>query len=113
MAYNEHLEARVGEELTALGEKFVAKKMFGGVCFMVDDKMCCGIVKEDLMLRVQPEDEAEFLKEDSVRLMDFVKSRPMKGFLYVNADGYESKEKMRMYIKACIKCCKAAVKKKR
>jgi len=62
--------------------------MFGGLCFLVDDKICLGIIKEDLMVRVDPEKQDEFLQKKGFRIMDFT-HRPMKGYLYVEQEGVD------------------------
>lgn len=78
MAYNEFLADRVRSSLHESQTAFTEKKMFGGVCFMVDDKMCIGIIKDDLMVRIDPENQDKFLQEKGCRMMDFTQ-RPMKG----------------------------------
>jgi TfoX/Sxy family transcriptional regulator of competence genes len=85
MAYDEMLQERIRR--TVGGRVGVTeKKMFGGVAFLLDGKMFCGIVKDDLMVRVGPERHEDALKEPHVRPMDFT-GRPMKGYVYVDADG--------------------------
>lgn len=88
MAYSEYLADRVRGSLKNLNSAFTEKKMFGGMVFMVDEKMCVGIVNEDLMVRVDPVHQDEFLQEDGCRIMDFTK-RPMKGYLYVSSEGID------------------------
>ena len=92
MAYDEGLAERVRvvlDEERGLGEK----KMFGGLCFLLDGKMCCGIVKDELMVRVGAERHAEALKKPHVRPMDFT-GRPLKGFVFVASDGLDSERKL-------------------
>jgi len=60
--------------------------MMGGLTFMVDEKMCVGIVKEDLMVRINPDFQKSALKIHGCREMDFTK-RPMKGFVFINPEG--------------------------
>lgn len=97
MAYDELLADRIRNQFTALKTVFDEKKMFGGICFLVDDKMCVGVVKETLMLRIDPE-EAEKIKQiDGVRDMDFT-NRPMKGFLYVDPEGMEQEEELLYFL---------------
>lgn len=81
MAYDERLEARIRD---ALGPRrdMVGKKMFGGITFMLAGRMACGIIKADLMIRVDPARAEILLKRPGARPMDFAK-RPMAGFLYV------------------------------
>jgi len=101
MAYNEFLADRVRASLKELQTAFDEKKMFGGICFMVDDKMCIGIIKEDLMVRIDPVKQDEFLKETGCRLMDFTK-RPMIGYLYVEPEGIDLDEDLNKWVKRCL-----------
>ncbi|WP_035348396.1 TfoX/Sxy family protein [Edaphobacter aggregans] len=85
MAYDEMLQERIRR--TVGGRVGVTeKKMFGGVAFLLDGKMFCGIVKDDLMVRVGPDRHEDALREPHVRPMDFT-GRPMKGYVYVDPDG--------------------------
>ena len=60
--------------------------MFGGLAFLLDGRMFCGIVKRELMVRVGPQRYAEALAVPHARPMDFT-GRPMKGMVYVAAAG--------------------------
>ncbi|MGA7992165.1 MAG: TfoX/Sxy family protein [Thermoanaerobaculia bacterium] len=81
MAYDEHLARRVRKVLD--GRRDVTeKKMFGGLAYLLDGRMFCGIAKDELMVRVGPERHAEALREPHVRPMDFT-GRPMKGYVFV------------------------------
>jgi TfoX/Sxy family transcriptional regulator of competence genes len=86
MAFDEALGERVATVLQRAGIDFQEKRMFGGLGFMINDKMCVGIVKDNLMVRVFDEKYADVLKTPHTREMDFT-GRPMKGFLYVSPDG--------------------------
>lgn len=85
MAYDETLAGRVEEALRKV-KKVAAKKMMGGLCFMVDDKMALGILGEDLMVRLDPEIREKALKKKGCREMDFT-GRPMKAFVFVGPQG--------------------------
>jgi hypothetical protein len=85
MAYDESLAQRIREALGAR-RGVIEKKMFGGIAFMLDDKMACGVIKDDLMVRVGPEAHAASLSKPHVRPMDFA-GRPMKGYVYVGPAG--------------------------
>ena len=63
------------------------KKMFGGLAFMVNGHMCCGIVGKDLVVRTGLKGFEEALRQPHARPMDFT-GRPMKGFVYVAPAGY-------------------------
>jgi len=86
MAFDEALGERVAAALQRAGVDFHKKRMFGGLGFMVNDKMCVGIVKDDLMVRVLDEKFADVLKMPGARRMDFT-GRPMNGFVYVASKG--------------------------
>ena len=85
MAYDEKLAARLRR---AVGRRrgVTEKKMFGGLAFLAGGRMFCGIVKDDLMVRVGPERHAEALRKPHVRPMDFT-GRPMKGYVFVGPPG--------------------------
>jgi TfoX/Sxy family transcriptional regulator of competence genes len=88
MAYDLGLADRIRVVLERLGD-FSEQKMFGGLCFMVNGHMCCGIVKSDLMLRLTPEAATAALREPHTRPMDFT-GKPMKSMIYVDAAGVDS-----------------------
>ena len=81
MAYDERLAERVRDVLA--GDPGLSeRKMFGGLAFMLDGNMCCGIVGERLMLRLGADLAAEALERPGVQPMDFT-GRPMTGMVYV------------------------------
>lgn len=85
MAYDERLADRIRDVL--LGEDGVSeRKMFGGIAFMVNGNMVCGVVGDDLMLRIGADAADEALDRPHVRPMDFT-GRPMTGMVYVEPDG--------------------------
>lgn len=88
MAYNEYLEERIQRVLKDKKVPFEAKKMMGGMAFMVNEKMCVGIIKNDLMARIDPEIYEECLQKPGCRPMDFTKQK-MKGFVFVTADAID------------------------
>jgi len=86
MAYNEALALKVREALSTL-PNVQEKKMMGGLTFMVNDKMCLGIVEDELMCRIDPEKDEEALSKTGCRRMDFT-GKPMKGYVFVNETGF-------------------------
>jgi len=85
MAYDERLADKVRE--TMLGEPgFSERKMFGGLAFMLDGHMCCGIVGNELVLRLGADGAEQALEHPHVRPMDFT-GRPMTGMVYVAPEG--------------------------
>ncbi len=101
MAYSEFLADRIRASLSENKTSFEEKKMFGGICFMVDDKMCVGIIKDELMVRIDPGQEKDFLQEKGSRPMDFAK-RPMKGYLYISPEAIDLDEDLDKWVKRCI-----------
>ena len=85
MAYDEKLADRVRGVLEE-EDGVTERKMFGGLAFMVRGHMACGIVGDDLMLRLGVESADTALDRPHVRRMDFT-GRPMTGMVYVGADG--------------------------
>lgn len=100
MPYDEKLAERIRKLLK--GKRgLVEKKMFGGIAFMFKDKMFVGIAKNQLMVRVLNDKYEEYLKKPHVRLMDFT-GRPLKGFLYIDADGFKTEKQLSAWIDAGI-----------
>ena len=87
MGYDEKLAERIRRLLS--GNEITERKMFGGLAFMHQTRMSCGIVHDDLMVRV-PDDEFEaMLRMKYVRPMDFT-GRPLKNFVYVSPPGFRT-----------------------
>src|SRR5437667_11475667 len=82
MAYDTALAARVRRAL-AKADNVTEKSMFGGLTFMVAANMCCGLIKDELMIRLAPETTLEALDSPAVRVCDFT-SRPMRGLFVVS-----------------------------
>jgi hypothetical protein len=85
MAYDKKLAERVRRVLAGRCE-FAEKRMFGGLAFMVNGHMCCGVVGEDLMVRVGADKFEEALARPHARLMDFT-GRPSRSMVYVGPGG--------------------------
>jgi TfoX/Sxy family transcriptional regulator of competence genes len=114
MAYNEKIADQVREIIIQTHKKMEEKKMFGGLCFMVNDKMCVGIEKERLMIRLDPMNYEELLDMEGVKPMDFT-GKVMKGFVFVDIDALNTKKKLDFWIQLALeynKIAKVARKKK-
>ena len=97
MAYNEFLADRMRQILAEKSVFYLEKKMMGGLTFMVDDKMCVGIIKDNLMVRIDPDFYEEALKKKGCREMNFT-GRPMKGFVLVEPEGIDLDEDLATWI---------------
>jgi len=97
MPYNEQLAERVRKVLGPHKKHIEEKKMMGGLTFMLRDKMCVGVLKDELMCRINPEIHDESIKKKGCRTMDFTK-KPMKGFVFVNPSGTTSQKDLEYWI---------------
>lgn len=114
MGYNENLVNRVRETLVDLPKKIEEKKMFQGLTFMVDGKMCIGVRDNEIVCRIDPEIYESVLERMGCRPMIHGK-RTMKGYVFVNEEGYKRKEDFDFWIELCLefnKKAKASKKKK-
>src|SRR5581483_11279680 len=80
MAYDAHLADRIRSILTGIAP-FSEKKMFGGLTFLINGRMCCGVLKDDLVLRLTPKHAALALRQPHTRSMDFT-GKPMKSMIH-------------------------------
>lgn len=96
MAYDEGLAQRVRESLADRPDA-TEKKMFGGLCFLLGGNMACGIVGEELMLRVGPDAYESTLARPHAREMDFT-GRSLRGMVYVGVDGLAGDDALREWV---------------
>lgn len=100
MAYNEKLAARIRHYLSA-HPHVEEKAMMGGLTFMVNDKMCVGILKDEMMCRVNPDLHDTLVEKTGCRTMDFTK-RPMKGYVMIDDTGMQSDKDFGYWIDLCL-----------
>jgi hypothetical protein len=98
VAYDEALADRVRELLAARSE-LSERKMFGGIGFMVGGNMAVGVMDEDLIVRLDPDDAAQALAEEGVREFDFT-GRPMKGWVFVGPEAREDESAFAGWVEA-------------
>jgi TfoX/Sxy family transcriptional regulator of competence genes len=89
MAYNEELAQRIRERIFDLPQ-VNEKEMFGGLVFMVNEKMCIGVIKDEMMCRIDPERHHVEVEKNGCRTMDFTK-KPMLGYIMIEESGMKSK----------------------
>ncbi|MFY0607441.1 MAG: TfoX/Sxy family protein [Cyclobacteriaceae bacterium] len=107
MAYNEELAFRIRQTFDGFNSSdFSEKKMFGGIAFLYKGKMTVGVVKEDLMVRVLGHKMDECMENPHVRPMDFTK-KPMKEFIYVSQEGFETEVQLMNWINLGIEHAKS------
>lgn len=100
MAYSTFLAQRIREALQD-HPAVIEKEMMGGLVFMVHEKMCVGIIGDEMMCRIDPAFQPQALEMDGCRPMDFTK-RPMKGYVMVNDDGMRSNADLLRWIGYCL-----------
>lgn len=99
MAYDEGLAQRINE-LWAEQAHAVEKKMFGGLAFMLNGHMCCGIIGEQLMARVGPTAYEDCVTQPYAKPMTFT-GKAMKGMVYVDPAGFDSDDDLIRWIRRC------------
>ena len=85
MAHDERLADRIRKGLTDT-PGVVEKRMFGGVAFLLHGNMLVGVHKDDLIVRIDPADSEQALRDPNARIFD-ITGRPMKGWILVNSAG--------------------------
>jgi TfoX/Sxy family transcriptional regulator of competence genes len=113
MAYNEKLADRTREIIALTHKNVEEKRMFGGLCFMVNEKMCVGIEQNRMMVRLDPDKYDEVMEKDGCKAMDFT-GKVMKGYVFVDADVLNTKKKLEYWVKLALeynKIAKASKKK--
>jgi TfoX/Sxy family transcriptional regulator of competence genes len=96
MAYDETVAQQVRKALTKY-PGITEKKMFGGLAFLLRENMCCGIMGNELMVRVGPQGYEAALSRPHTRKMDFT-GKPLKGFVYVSPAGFGAKKGLEAWI---------------
>lgn len=107
MAYDEFMADRIRQAFKEKNTAFSEKKMFGGLCFMVNEKMCCGVhydkKKETdlLMARIGEAAHDAALDREGCHPMDFT-GRPMKGYVFVTPDGFDTDDDLAYWVQLCL-----------
>lgn len=96
MAYDLKLAERIRLQLGSI--PFVEKKMFGGVGFLLNGNMACGVNKDNLIVRIDPERQDALLRKPHTKLFDLT-GKPMKGWLLVGAEGFKTEKQLGAWIK--------------
>jgi TfoX N-terminal domain len=96
MAYDDTLANRV-RQIVGARRGIVERKMFGGLTFLLQGRRCCGIVGNDLMVRVSADEYDRILRRPHVRPMDFT-GKPLRGFRYVSPPGLRTATALRRWL---------------
>ena len=101
MAYNEKLADRIRERLAETEHRIEEKPMMGGLVFMVNDKMCIGIEKDEMLCRIDPALHDMAIERTGCRSMDFTK-RLMRGFVMIEDTGMKTKNDFNYWVELCL-----------
>jgi TfoX/Sxy family transcriptional regulator of competence genes len=96
MAYDKDLADRVGHALAA-EPGLEQKRMFGGVGYLLFGNMVCGVLKDDLIVRVGKEHYDDLLADPSARVFD-ITGREMKGWVMIDPDGTDSDQSLSSWV---------------
>jgi TfoX/Sxy family transcriptional regulator of competence genes len=101
MPTDEYTLERLRQAIKESRTKWTEKKMFGGDCFMVDDKMCFGTYQGGLMVRIDP-DEAKTLTNRAGASQMIHDGRAMTGYLRIEPEGYDTDADLKFWIRKCL-----------
>jgi len=107
MAFDEYTAEHISNYLLSKNVSFETRKMMGGLCFMLNDKMLCGILISKktngqlLMARIGEEAYPEALKKENVLPMDFT-GRPMRGCIFVQEEGIDLEDDLAGWMDLCL-----------
>lgn len=102
MAYNLPLAERVRKFLQVKNISFAEKKMFGGLAFLVNDKMCINVSGENLMCRFDPKQQATLETKPGFEKM-IMRGKELKGYGYINNSGFKLKKDFEFWVNICLK----------
>jgi hypothetical protein len=98
MAYDAGLAERIRDLLTLRGD-VTEREMFGGIAWMICGNMACGVLGDDLIVRLAPDEAEEALAEEHTRVFDFT-GRPAKGMVVVEPGGFAEPEELAGWLEA-------------
>ena len=107
MAYDEFLADRVRQVLNEKKTAFIEKKMMGGLCFMVDNKMCIGVDIDKntgtsrIMARIGEDNYQQALQKNGCSEFN-ITGRAMKGFVFVSAEGIDMRKDLEYWTQLCL-----------
>ncbi len=100
MAYNEDVAARLRKTL-ARRKGISERKMFGGLTFLLNGNMCCGVIDKNVVLRLGKQGAEKALEERHTREMDFT-GTPLASMVYLRPAGYKTDEDLRGWVKRAV-----------
>ena len=105
MAFDPILAERIRHQL-ARRKHHTEKKMFGGICFLLNGNMCCGVLGKELIIRIKPEEAEAILREKHTRVFDF-SGRPSKNMVYVGHNALQEDTDLNRWLQITLKFVKS------
>jgi len=102
MAFDEDLADRTRAALSAAAAATTEKKMFGGLAFMIGGNMCCGVMGDDLLVRLGPAENESALAEPAARPFEMGQRGPSAGFILVGPGGTDSEEDLAAWVRRAL-----------
>jgi TfoX/Sxy family transcriptional regulator of competence genes len=97
MAYDEHMANRVRELIALRTSNVEEKKIFGGLCFMVDDKICVAVKTDKMFTRLAPDVYEKALELDGITTMSRGHTI-MKGYIYIDFDQLQTQKQLAHWV---------------
>jgi TfoX/Sxy family transcriptional regulator of competence genes len=98
MPFSEKLADRIREIIAVTHKDVEEKKMFAGLCFMVNDKMCIGVHEDRIMVRLDPGIFDEVIEKEGCTPMNFT-GKVMRGFVFVNESVLKTRKQVEFWVK--------------
>ena len=105
MAYDTKLEERIKGNLKGT-RGLIEKKMFGGVGFMIRGNMACGVMKDDLIVRFDPDQHNQIIKRAHVKPFMATRGKPMSGLILVEPEGCKTDKALNEWIQMGVEFAK-------
>jgi TfoX/Sxy family transcriptional regulator of competence genes len=109
MSFDEKLAERTRRALSSAGARFRERHMFGGLCFMVRGHMRCGVLGNELVVKVGPEQTAQALAKPHTRAFDFT-GKPSRGAVYVSPSGLKTPGQLDRWLRVALDASATAPK---
>lgn len=102
MAFDEKLAARIRK---TLGKRtgITEKQMFGGIGYLLNGNMCCGVHGQEMIVRIHPSDTEGALQLPHTRVFDLSGGRPMKGWILVQPAGLTRTAALAKWVDSAVK----------
>jgi TfoX/Sxy family transcriptional regulator of competence genes len=107
VTFNEKIADRIREIISLTHKNVEEKKMFAGLCFMVNDKMCVGVHEDKIMVRLDPKIFDTIVEKEGCTPMNFT-GKVMKGFIFVSEDVLKTNRQLEYWMKLALEFNKIA-----